>query len=545
MKATLYICVALFTLLGCSRPSAQSMLTTAEALAETHPDSALALLDEYLFPEQLPIAERAMYARLWAKTCFDTNKSFVQDTLLDEAIRFYISQSDSLHVLECCRLAGQQQKLKNDNPKGLEYFLQAESYLPSNDDSLRLTFYRLIMQQALDAHQYETSRKYARKMLRFNSIQWQIFALYHIGISFSWENNPDSSFYYSEKSLALAEAHPDRFLPDYLRNVSGNHHLSKDESLRRLRKSMQLSGESSNHLLGIAYTFMRERQLDSAACYLQKAEKKYALEWSSRGREYVTIRNEMAQLRACLQYARGEKDFKQPIGSFNDSLFFSGRNSLKAWEEQSVLQARRAKRDLYFQKQQQHIQLVFVSSLFILIGAVAGIVFYIRHKRNRLIEAEERVEALQQLLNDAMQAAPEGKPDELFFKKILLQQLGIIRLIATAPTEHNRELLQQMVRISNQEVPVDSMLIWSDLYPIIDSAYNGFYSKLNAHYGKMLNEKEVQLCCLLCAGFSTKEISVVSRQSPRTVYQRKTDIRRKLGMEEKEDIVNFIRSGSE
>ena len=124
---------------------------------------------------------------------------------------------------------------------------------------------------------------------------------------------------------------------------------------------------------------------------------------------------------------------------------------------------------------------------------------------------------------------------------MLLQQLGIIRLIATSPTEHNKELLQQMARINREEIPTDSILVWSDLYPIIDSVYDGFYSKLNARYGALLNEKEMQLCCLLCADFSTKEISVVSRQSPRTVYQRKTDIRRKLGMEEKEDIIRFIR----
>ena len=53
-------------------------------------------------------------------------------------------------------------------------------------------------------------------------------------------------------------------------------------------------------------------------------------------------------------------------------------------------------------------------------------------------------------------------------------------------------------------------------------------------------EKEIQLCCLLCAGFSTKEISVVTQQSVRTIYQRKTDIRHKLGMDEKEDIIGNI-----
>lgn len=69
------------------------------------------------------------------------------------------------------------------------------------------------------------------------------------------------------------------------------------------------------------------------------------------------------------------------------------------------------------------------------------------------------------------------------------------------------------------------------LYPVIDSLYDNFHARLIERFGHLLGEREVQLCCLLAAGFSTKEISVVTNQSPYTVYQRKSDIRRKLRME--------------
>ncbi|MBR2497387.1 MAG: hypothetical protein IKB63_03410 [Parabacteroides sp.] len=57
---------------------------------------------------------------------------------------------------------------------------------------------------------------------------------------------------------------------------------------------------------------------------------------------------------------------------------------------------------------------------------------------------------------------------------------------------------------------------------------------------RLLNEKEIQLCCLLKANFSTKEISIVTQQGIRTVYQRKTVIRQKLGIEEKGDIAEYL-----
>ena len=97
-----------------------------------------------------------------------------------------------------------------------------------------------------------------------------------------------------------------------------------------------------------------------------------------------------------------------------------------------------------------------------------------------------------------------------------------------------------MREISNQEVEVESLLNWNDLYQTIDYIYGGFYTSLIKRFGTTLNEKEIQLCCLLKANFSTKEISVVTQQSVRTVYQRKSTIRQTLQMPEAEDIATYL-----
>lgn len=167
-------------------------------------------------------------------------------------------------------------------------------------------------------------------------------------------------------------------------------------------------------------------------------------------------------------------------------------------------------------------------------------------QKEELSEAGWMLESLQQLLREATTTAQTDpnnqplQPDNTFFRKVLLQQLGFIRLVATSPTQQNKELLQQMARIANDDVPSETLLIWSDLYPIIDAAFDNFYTRLTALADGRLTEKETQLCCLLRAGFSTKEISVVTQQSVRTIYQRKTNIRHALGMDKKDDIVGHI-----
>lgn len=73
-------------------------------------------------------------------------------------------------------------------------------------------------------------------------------------------------------------------------------------------------------------------------------------------------------------------------------------------------------------------------------------------------------------------------------------------------TSQNQDLLRRISGITNKEVPVEALLVWADLYPVIDTIYNGFYSRMETLYGYLLSEKEKQVCCLLCADFSTKEI---------------------------------------
>ena len=153
-------------------------------------------------------------------------------------------------------------------------------------------------------------------------------------------------------------------------------------------------------------------------------------------------------------------------------------------------------------------------------------------------EKEEELEALRQLVTESQQHTEQK--DDRFFKRILLQQLGVIRMAASKPTTANQELIRRMSEIVDGQIPVDSLLNWEDLFQTIDYIYEGFYTRIKEKYGDLLNEKEIQLCCLLKANFSTKEISIVSSQGVRTGYQRKTVIRQKLGMEEKGDITDFL-----
>ena len=98
-------------------------------------------------------------------------------------------------------------------------------------------------------------------------------------------------------------------------------------------------------------------------------------------------------------------------------------------------------------------------------------------------------------------------------------------------------------RISSIDGDTNGGLVaWEKVFEIIDNLYSGFYSNLHKKYGDTLNSKEEQIIVLMVAGFSTKEISVITGQTTSTIYVRKSSIRKKLGVPEKEDIVRFLLS---
>jgi hypothetical protein len=135
----------------------------------------------------------------------------------------------------------------------------------------------------------------------------------------------------------------------------------------------------------------------------------------------------------------------------------------------------------------------------------------------------------------------------------MLQQLGIIKTIAGTPTEANQHLLSRLMALN--EDTAAALIDWQSIYQTIDLVYDGFYSRLVEKYGgnatqetadathPVLNEKELQLCCLLRADFSTKEINMLTRQSLQTIYQRKTQVRQKLGLDEGDDIIEKLEKG--
>lgn len=243
-------------------------------------------------------------------------------------------------------------------------------------------------------------------------------------------------------------------------------------------------------------------------------------------------------LREFLEYRRKGSIRLTQLATLNNTQRdqFNRMESIRRDTEQDALRQENRALILKAQNERKTAIIIIVLLAAIIIGLAA--IWNIQKRKRKTIEAEERAETLEKLIKE-MSASDSTSNAQEALRRAMLQQLGIIKMVAETPTEQNREMLR---KISSIESDTNGALVdWKNVYDIIDNLYSGFYSRLHESHGDVLTDKEEQIIVLMMAGFSTKEISVITTQTTATIYVRKSSVRKKLGVAEKEDIVAFLR----
>ncbi|WP_300699634.1 hypothetical protein [Bacteroides sp.] len=540
---------------GCRQADAGRVLRLADKQVGVNVDSIHSLLAQIEEPSQLSGEERLLYGWLKTYVHYQWNNSMAEDSLILPAFDYYISQNDTIKKLLSYQL-------KASYLYWLKEYKQSMAVIDSGivEAKALLDTAKVVDMMAEKAYWYVYVWKdYTKAIETFRAaiaLNEKASLCFSMGVAMGLQKE-DSASYYMNRSVELAiQAGDTTKIVHYLRNYAQlqaylmNEYTGAIATIRRMEQYVDDSQQISMGDLVKVEVFLKDGLLDSAQYYLNRERKRAA-----GSEKFLTEENMASMYQAMIDYTRHRTFNVLDVMRYNDSVsnaLYAVHSTLRRKDESKESLSQE---NLILTVERQEAQLTLLFSLLLLVLVGGGAFFYIRNRRSKLIEAEERVETLMRLLEDATknketdtigiqttengEAIPEVE-DGQFFRKILLKQLGIIRLVAKQPTSQNQELLRRISGITNHELPVESLLVWEDLYPVIDRVYDSFYTKMTRRFGEMLIDKEQQLCCLLCADFSTKEISVVTQQSIPTIYQRKTNIRKKLGMGEKEDVVEFI-----
>ena len=566
--------MALCLMSACANGDVQRV-QKAEELLTVNRDSAMAILREVVRPDRLPEESKALYWFCVADIRANTMQSLSEDSMICWAAQYFRDRwlQDGAYE-DYMMKAGMEEAFywwwNDDKEKSQQVLQRQQRYAKEiaekkGEHIWEVILLRISAELAMRDYDYEHVRDYTEALIRLGDEK-----AIHLDEVVRVYNGMAITYFYlgeygkMEESFEKAIAHTSdsAFIVNVVRRNYADLLGEIGQTDRAIRMHEELAavyreGESwllVESLYSLSRLWLNKGDKQRADHYMREAEELFETY-----KETISSPSAEAGLlahRQVLNYALHGNYQMMPLATYNNQ-----------WQENDYIRYRvaeakeRSMSDLREQVLRQKLakqrQTVLIVGLVCMVLGLCLLLVYLYRRRQRLLlEKEEEIETLRGIINkgqsDKVPSDQVGSTKEVDVRKLMLQQLGVIKTIAGTPTEANQQLLARLMALN--EETANALIDWPSIYQTIDLVYDGFYTRLVEKYGNvqgsnvqstkeqrpLLNEKEIQLCCLLKADFSTKEINMLTRQSLQTIYQRKTQVRQKLSLAEAEDITKIL-----
>lgn len=555
--------MALCLMVSCSVRRDRERIDTAEELLYSSRDTAELLIRQV---ERLERLDDEHLAKYWFVICdlhANSMQSLSEDSMICWASEYYRTQwkeehGDARHMI----LSGLDEAMyfwwNGDKARTQEVLQRQKKYADevaelSGEHLWQVIVLRVSAEIAMRDYDYEHVREYTEtligldngKAIHLDEVERVYNVLAIVYFSLGEYDKMEKCF---EK--AIAQAADSAFIVNVVRRNYADLLGEMGQTDRAIRMQEELTAqyrEAGNwlqveSLCSLSRLWLNKGDKQRAERYMREAEELFAGYKESSEFDPATEASVMAH-KQVLEYAKHGTyhiiDLVQFLNRWSETDYV--RYRVAEAKERSIRDLR--ERNLYLTISRQRQMIVIIVLFFVALGICLLFIYLYRRRQRLLMEKEEEIETLRTML-----AAADKKDDKESVRKLMLQQLGVIKTIAGTPTEANQQLLARLMALN--EETANALIDWPSIYQTIDLVYDGFYTRLMQKYGAsdqsndsahpVLNEKELQLCCLLKADFSTKEINMLTRQSLQTIYQRKTQVRQKLSLAEAEDITTAI-----
>ena len=570
------VAMALCLMSACANGDVQRV-QKAEELLTVNRDSAMAILREVVRPDQLPEESKALYWFCVADIRANTMQSLSEDSMICWAAQYFRNRwlQDGEYE-DYMMKAGMEEAFYwwwNDDKEKAQQVLQrqqryAEEIAKKKGEHIwEVILLRISAELAMRDYDYERVRDYTEALIRLGDEKAihldEVVRVYNgMAITYFYLGEYDKMEQAFEK--AIAQSSDSAFIVNVVRRNYADllGEIGQTERAIHMHEELAAIYREGNSWLLVESLYSLSR------LWLNKGDKQRADRYMREAEELfetyrATISSPSAEAgllahRQVLNYALHGHYQMMPLATYNtqwqDKDYI--RYRVAEAKERSMSDLREQVLRQQLAKQRQTI--LIVGLVCVVLGLCLLSVYLYRRRQRLLIEKEEEIETLKGIINKGLSdqvpsnQVPSTKDADGNVRKLMLQQLGVIKTIAGTPTEANQQLLARLMALN--EETANALIDWQSIYQTIDLVYDGFYTRLRDKYGNvqgsnvpstkeqrpLLNEKEIQLCCLLKADFSTKEINMLTRQSLQTIYQRKTQIRQKLNLAEAEDIATAI-----
>jgi tetratricopeptide (TPR) repeat protein len=556
MKRILYIifiCIIPFFFSACNnpQPKASIMLQKAEQLIDEYPDSALLLIDSIFYPEKSLNNEDYMrYLVRLVQAKKKTDNQISEDTLIFIVRDFFTRKDKDPHITALSwYYSGCIFRENRELEDAMDYYKTAFTYAEKTGDvALQgLIIYNigdLLVEQGLykDAlKKYkESAQLYCRnpeKLITCYGAQGRMFTLIE---------EYDSAIVYFQRGLDLADSVDNKTLQSVLaQNISIVYRTTKqyDKAMDYLNQSFNLNNDSSRILryyLNLSRIYSDMGQSDSAYWYSAKLKNQV-----DNHRGDMKLQASIYQVLASVEKNNGNYDeaFK-----YQDKYTTAIEKITEERLEQSVYEVQR-KYDYEIMRNHyiQRISTLQSWAIIMLIAIVIGgalFSWYTLKQKTEYLKTQQQIEILRGIsaelkksLESKTSARNQNMRQLLLWKFDVVKKSALLDQFSTSEMSAS-EMVKEFRKIVYNGKKDDH---WQHILSVINEMNEGVFEKMELLFPN-LTETEQKIAVLTYSEMTVRDISIILNLSPNTVQKYRSDLRKKLNIDDKTiDTVTYLK----
>lgn len=191
-------------LFSCSPSVKNPVLLSADSLMETHPDSALSILESISSPQKLSRAERAYYAVLLTQAKHKNYIPLEDDSLIKTAVEYYGDRKKSVNAARAHYYLGATYYDKGRMPFAVDEYLTAIRLMPEENEFMAMMYDNLAECYEDDGLVDVAMETYSSAYQILKGKSDQAYPLRGIARVFLIQNKKDSALCYYHQALNCA-----------------------------------------------------------------------------------------------------------------------------------------------------------------------------------------------------------------------------------------------------------------------------------------------------------------------------------------------------
>lgn len=570
-KTNLSALVGLFFLVISCSPTPDATvdsLSQAQKCMEAYPDSALRILQNIPFPENLHGKAQADYALLMTQAMHKNNLKYTSDSLISIALGYYGAYSmDPVAEGKAFFYYGKVMQSLDSVELAMKYYLKAKSIL---DETKEYKTLGLIAEGIGNLNRKQ--KLIDEALVNFeSSLKYSFYSADSLGICLAYrnmariflmKNKIDTAYHYYDKALAITEVKKYSLESSLLRELGVIHRSQSDYLEAEYYFKYSLVKEKDTIELYSTY-------LSLGYLYAQLGKWKeadFALKECLKSKDKVLLKDTYE----CLYHVERKK------GDLSLAVWYKDKaDSLLALTQNSEIQEKIAKLQQKYKNeklQKENLQVKtekqnsqFIGAIFIFVISIIGGYYYLgfRNNKKRIKEiskqiAENEVE-IRRLEKEIEEYQAEYSKVEESNKSRISELTGEMTLLV----KQNRKLIDHLEEIkkgitSKEDSKLADYLAgfrivfqlkakdervtvqWDTLYSLANFLYQEFVNRLQEKYA-ILTKHDIEICVLIKFGCTNEVLSNVFHTTIDSVNKAKKRLKNRLGLSSEDNLDDFVR----